>query len=635
MKKAATAVMVTLTKAKKDDSCPVATQNLKLNTKNRNAAIKQSHIKYGPLNVDEPGDYWKDIADFWDTTEAASKKSKCGNCVAFDISPRMDKCMPGETSDDDGRLGYCWMHHFKCHSARSCRTWAKGGPIRKDAKSLNWQKRGEGKVSKSGFVHISKRPLLGLAQILKATPPTNKPPKNGGVNPATGTTDKPPKGYQGFGSKRGGFRKPKAGGGYDYWYPGTGHSSSHHPDDKGAAGGDKGAVSGKTGAKVLDMMKKIGQKMTDPKTPGELKEKLGEMLDKLTAFAKKAGLKIQGKEEFDPDKTIKNGEMPDEIKEEVGISTEEPKEEEEKDLPGKASNTRIILASLGLTTDIPGIVTDRGLLIGAISLMGTVVFGRNKWVRDGDHWYPGNNKALKYTGTELVSLLLTKMKPEEIAKQLKNGKKKAPEKPNTEGQPQAEPSPPKEEDKRPEVDVDKKFDQMKVGLGGTFEHNDKTYTVENSFTDKRYKGGGYITFTAVDKDGNKTQGIMGIASYKKLAKPSDDDKTLVDAPAPAEVDKTLVDAPAPAEVEKTPAEKESPAVQGAKEDIKRLTEESFAKQDKEAEEYKKRVAKQRKELDQKLKNQPMKRDGGTRRKEPARPPIEVGRPKKTDQFAWR
>ena len=40
--------------------CPAATQDLELNTKNRDAAIKAEHIQYGPLNVDEPGDYWKD-----------------------------------------------------------------------------------------------------------------------------------------------------------------------------------------------------------------------------------------------------------------------------------------------------------------------------------------------------------------------------------------------------------------------------------------------------------------------------------------------------------------------------------------------------------------------------------------------
>ena len=121
--------------------CPPATQDLELNTKNRDAAVKAEHIQYGPLNVDEPGDYWKSIADSWNTTEEAAKKSLCGNCVAFDISPRMKDCMPGETSDKDGQLGYCWMHHFKCHSARSCRTWAKGGPIKEDDKSLEWQEK--------------------------------------------------------------------------------------------------------------------------------------------------------------------------------------------------------------------------------------------------------------------------------------------------------------------------------------------------------------------------------------------------------------------------------------------------------------------------------------------------------------
>jgi hypothetical protein len=142
------AVAIALSKAgkKKENEegsleCPSATQNLELNTTNRDATIK--NFNYGPLNVDEPGDYWKKIAKYWKTTEEAARQSICGNCVAFDISPRMDDCMPGETSDEDGRLGYCWMHHFKCHSARSCHTWAKGGPITENEKSYDWQKRGK------------------------------------------------------------------------------------------------------------------------------------------------------------------------------------------------------------------------------------------------------------------------------------------------------------------------------------------------------------------------------------------------------------------------------------------------------------------------------------------------------------
>ena len=93
-------------------ACPRATQDLMLNTKNRDAAVKNP------------------------------KKSNCSNCVAFDISPRMEKCMPLEL-DDDGRLGYCWMHDFKCHSARTCYTWAKGGPITDDKRSKENQMRKE------------------------------------------------------------------------------------------------------------------------------------------------------------------------------------------------------------------------------------------------------------------------------------------------------------------------------------------------------------------------------------------------------------------------------------------------------------------------------------------------------------
>ena len=122
-------------------ACPRATQELELNTKNRDSAVKAEHIQYGPLNLDDE-EYWERYAARWNTTADVAKKSNCSNCVAFDISPRMEECMPLEL-DDDGRLGYCWMHHFKCHSARTCYTWAKGGPITDDKRSKENQERGE------------------------------------------------------------------------------------------------------------------------------------------------------------------------------------------------------------------------------------------------------------------------------------------------------------------------------------------------------------------------------------------------------------------------------------------------------------------------------------------------------------
>ena len=118
-------------------ACPKPTQDLELNTKNRNKAIEAEHIQYGPLNLADE-EYWVRAAAHWKTEPEVAKESKCSNCVAFDLSPRMKECMPGSVQED-GELGYCWMHHFKCHSARTCYTWAAGGPINDDSVSADWQ----------------------------------------------------------------------------------------------------------------------------------------------------------------------------------------------------------------------------------------------------------------------------------------------------------------------------------------------------------------------------------------------------------------------------------------------------------------------------------------------------------------
>ena len=133
----------------KEAECPAPTQDLELNTKNRNSAIKAEYIQYGPLNLADT-EYWERAAEHWNTTVDVAKESRCSNCVAFDISPRMLECLPGPVSqpieDAEGRLGYCWMHSFKCHSARSCFTWAAGGPIDEDKVSYDWQERQSGEV---------------------------------------------------------------------------------------------------------------------------------------------------------------------------------------------------------------------------------------------------------------------------------------------------------------------------------------------------------------------------------------------------------------------------------------------------------------------------------------------------------
>jgi len=133
--------------------CPLAAQDVALNTENRNAT-RENHA-YGPLNPSKPSEgFWEKIADKWDATIEEALSTRCANCVAFDISPRMKDCMPladanvkdvlgddlpgFDVEEYDVQFGYCWMHHFKCLSARVCDTWASGGPIDENEVSYEW-----------------------------------------------------------------------------------------------------------------------------------------------------------------------------------------------------------------------------------------------------------------------------------------------------------------------------------------------------------------------------------------------------------------------------------------------------------------------------------------------------------------
>ena len=118
--------------------CPVATQDIDLNLKNRQKAIDEYH--YGPANPDQPENYYKDAAKRWDIKETTAKTMKCNNCGAFDVSDQMWSCIEAgiqgnEKSADamatihKADIGYCNFLHFKCAGTRSCSSWVSGGAI--------------------------------------------------------------------------------------------------------------------------------------------------------------------------------------------------------------------------------------------------------------------------------------------------------------------------------------------------------------------------------------------------------------------------------------------------------------------------------------------------------------------------
>tara|TARA_R100001463_G_scaffold1734_1_gene7501 strand:+ start:1642 stop:2100 length:459 start_codon:yes stop_codon:yes gene_type:complete len=119
--------------------CPLATQDVAENTKNRNWTI--DNYGYGPMNPDAPNmEFWEKKSDIFDTTVEEAMTARCGNCSAFDQSCSIIDCMAKGINEDSaadpyqvikhGNLGYCQLFKFKCAGARTCDAWVHGGPIR-------------------------------------------------------------------------------------------------------------------------------------------------------------------------------------------------------------------------------------------------------------------------------------------------------------------------------------------------------------------------------------------------------------------------------------------------------------------------------------------------------------------------
>jgi hypothetical protein len=115
------------------EACPVETQDIAVNLKNRQKAIDVA--TYGPANPNEPGDYWQGKADRMRSTVEQVKTMVCGNCAFFNVTTRIKGCIEkgigaeGEVIERVGELGLCEAFNFKCAAKRTCDAWVVGGPI--------------------------------------------------------------------------------------------------------------------------------------------------------------------------------------------------------------------------------------------------------------------------------------------------------------------------------------------------------------------------------------------------------------------------------------------------------------------------------------------------------------------------
>jgi hypothetical protein len=118
--------------------CPAPTQDINLNLKNRQKAIKEQH--YGPPDPNKPNEtFWEAKQEMWQVDNAEDVKDMlCGNCAAFDLTKKIQSCIAkGIGNEDDpwstieaGTLGYCKFLKFKCAAKRTCDAWVEGGPIK-------------------------------------------------------------------------------------------------------------------------------------------------------------------------------------------------------------------------------------------------------------------------------------------------------------------------------------------------------------------------------------------------------------------------------------------------------------------------------------------------------------------------
>jgi hypothetical protein len=120
------------------DGCPLATQDIMVNLKNRQKAIDTA--KYGPMIPANPNNgFWSAKSKLFKVPVAEAKQARCSNCAAFIQTDDILSCIrkglddnPIEHANDTmyiANLGFCNIFDFKCAGDRTCDAWVAGGPI--------------------------------------------------------------------------------------------------------------------------------------------------------------------------------------------------------------------------------------------------------------------------------------------------------------------------------------------------------------------------------------------------------------------------------------------------------------------------------------------------------------------------
>jgi hypothetical protein len=122
------------------NGCPIATQDITVNIKNRQTAIDDAN--YGPM-IPASGNngFWSAKSKLFHVPISEAKKARCRNCAAFIQTPKMLDCIVTALGSEPiegaaktvntANIGFCNIFDFKCAGDRTCDAWVTGGPITK------------------------------------------------------------------------------------------------------------------------------------------------------------------------------------------------------------------------------------------------------------------------------------------------------------------------------------------------------------------------------------------------------------------------------------------------------------------------------------------------------------------------